>query len=94
MHVTSRSRSKCASAPKQLIMCPFNFSTVLERNLSASWYKEIPTIMVDAKFDHLKVMMVVVNSIIRLVSTLLLTHMTLTCDQYTCQLYVNQNLCE
>ena len=43
------------SAPKQLIMEPFNFSTVLERNLSASWYREIPTIKVDAKFDHLKV---------------------------------------
>ena len=42
-------------APKQLIMEPFNFSTVLERNLSASWYRDIPTIKVDAKFDVLKV---------------------------------------
>ena len=36
-------------------MMPFNFSTVLERNLSASWYREIPTIKVDAKLDDLKV---------------------------------------
>ena len=42
-------------APKQSIMEPFNFSTVLERNLSASWYRDIPTIKVDANFDTLKV---------------------------------------
>ena len=36
-------------------MEPFNFSTVLERNLSASWYRDIPTIKVDANFDTLKV---------------------------------------
>ena len=43
------------SAPKQLIMEPFNFSTALERNLSASWFRDIPTITVNAKFENLSV---------------------------------------
>ena len=56
-----RTRSEARNAPsgtspeRQIIVEPFSFSTVLERNLSASWYREIPTIKIDAKFNDLKV---------------------------------------
>ena len=50
-----RSKVTDEQVPKQLIMEPFNFSTFLERNLSASWYRDIPTIKVDANFKTLKV---------------------------------------
>lgn len=53
MHIRSQVRD--SQAPKRLIMRPFNFSTSLERNLSASWYRDIPTIKVDAKFNTLEV---------------------------------------
>ena len=53
----SDTESSSVAEPEQLIVMPFNFSTVLERNLSASWYREIPTIKVDAKLDDLKVFM-------------------------------------
>ena len=53
-------------APKRSIMEPFNFSTFLERNLSASWYRDIPTIKVDANFDTIKVGSLTVTAYISL----------------------------
>ena len=55
LYVYDRSQVTDSQVPKQLIMEPFNFSTFLERNLSASWYRDIPTIKVDANFKTLKV---------------------------------------